>query len=360
MIEQQPCEIAERLVLGIAILGPDALEQVASKLVPEDFQLASHRVVYRQMLAMLNSSEAIDPLTVGAALARVHLLDDVGGMSYLSSLEDDHVYARNLPSYIQSIKNQALKRRLEQVATLAAARSADAGADGAAILEELAAGLDDIRSAPGDAEARPIGEDVVPLLDRLHAERTRSKELLGLPTGLAGFDSSTRGLHAGEITVVGAATGVGKTALLLQIAHENLRNETPVLLFSLEMTRQTGRWSSSIRRLRRRRPGRYESATRPGYPSISSYQSLGRRSSAMVLRWLALITRRSLRRRGATNGCAYPQSAAASLVWRRTWECRASCSRSSRGQIVAPRIASRYLATCGRAASLRTTLIAFC
>ena len=52
------------------------------------------------------------------------------------------------------------------------------------------------------------------------------------------MDTLTRGFQPGEITVAGARSGVGKSCLMCQAAAANCRQETPVLLFSLEMSRQ--------------------------------------------------------------------------------------------------------------------------
>jgi replicative DNA helicase len=77
-----------------------------------------------------------------------------------------------------------------------------------------------------------------PLLKRMLEEKNRPGELLGLPSGVPGLDLMTRGYQPGEITIIGAKSGVGKTSLLIQSAIANVREGEPVLLFSLEMTRQ--------------------------------------------------------------------------------------------------------------------------
>ena len=77
-----------------------------------------------------------------------------------------------------------------------------------------------------------IASAIVPLLDRMNGERTRTTELLGLPTGIPPFDFVTRGLQEGQNITVAAVTGDGKTALGIQAATENARHGTPVLIFS--------------------------------------------------------------------------------------------------------------------------------
>ncbi len=96
----------------------------------------------------------------------------------------------------------------------------------------------ELRSGTIGQRETMIAGAIIPLLDRLHWERARAGDLLGLPTGIGCFDLATRGVHAGEIVQIGARSGVGKSAFMVQAAVENCRQGTPVLIFSLEMTRE--------------------------------------------------------------------------------------------------------------------------
>jgi len=79
--------------------------------------------------------------------------------------------------------------------------------------------------------------EMLDLLNRMERERNRKTDLLGLPTGLKTLDAITCGLLPSEVILIGAWTSVGKSALMLQAAVANARAGTPVLIFSLEMTR---------------------------------------------------------------------------------------------------------------------------
>ena len=71
----------------------------------------------------------------------------------------------------------------------------------------------------------------------MNGERTRTTELLGLPTGIPRFDYVTRGLQGGQNITIAARSGDGKTSLGIQAGTENARHGTPVMIFSVEMTR---------------------------------------------------------------------------------------------------------------------------
>lgn len=78
---------------------------------------------------------------------------------------------------------------------------------------------------------------VPPVCKHLTKLRNGKRQLPGLPTGITTLDRATTGFRKGEITCIGARPGQGKTAFAIQIAHANLLENTPVLFFSLEMSR---------------------------------------------------------------------------------------------------------------------------
>jgi KaiC/GvpD/RAD55 family RecA-like ATPase len=61
------------------------------------------------------------------------------------------------------------------------------------------------------------------------------KNELGVPTGIADFDRDTGGLHPGQMTVIAAETGAGKSSIAISIANAALKANKHVCLFTLEM-----------------------------------------------------------------------------------------------------------------------------
>jgi replicative DNA helicase len=79
----------------------------------------------------------------------------------------------------------------------------------------------------------------VPALNEfLELSRAHSSQLMGLSYGIPALDAFTEGMKGGEVTVVGARSGVGKSVEMLQAARANCREGIPVHIFSLEMTRK--------------------------------------------------------------------------------------------------------------------------
>ncbi|MBP6187264.1 MAG: replicative DNA helicase, partial [Rhodoluna sp.] len=90
-----------------------------------------------------------------------------------------------------------------------------------------------------------VGEDYVPLFDSIEAAieemekaQNRGGEMVGVPTGFAGLDEMTHGLHPGQLVILAARPAVGKSTLALDIARNAaIRHNQPVIFFSLEMGR---------------------------------------------------------------------------------------------------------------------------
>lgn len=77
---------AEQAVLGAIFLEPDAISSASEILIPEDFYRSSHQQIYRVMMSLADKGEPIDLVTVTTSLSNSKLLDDIGGVSYLSDL----------------------------------------------------------------------------------------------------------------------------------------------------------------------------------------------------------------------------------------------------------------------------------
>jgi replicative DNA helicase len=228
---------AERSILGAVLLEDHAYDEAAETLVAGDFALDSHQRIFWRTGEMRSAGLAVDIVTLSEELDRAGQLDSIGGRAYLASLTEGLPRRLSIKEYVRIVKDKSLLRQLINICSLSITRAADQSEEALDILNAAESGMLELRSeSPGQRQT--IAEAIVPLLNRLHQERTRTGDLLGLPTGIPSLDVATRGLQPGELTQVGARSGVGKSAAMVQAAAENCRQGTPVLVFSLEMTRE--------------------------------------------------------------------------------------------------------------------------
>jgi replicative DNA helicase len=227
---------AERAVLGAVLLDPGAMLHIIEKLAVDHFYLETHRIVYQACLDLHEKGDAADLLTVRNHLTEQGRLEQVGGVSYLSSLVDALPDVANVIHYAEIVHDKAVKRRLMSAAQrIISTCSLDHGEAREAVEsaqkdvyqiaeDTLAGGLVPIRGLT-DSE-----------LANIDAARETRSTLTGLDTGFVRINELTSGLQRKDLVILAARPSMGKTSLGVNIcAHAALRNGKNVAIFSLEM-----------------------------------------------------------------------------------------------------------------------------
>jgi replicative DNA helicase len=229
---------AERSLLGALLLERDAIIAVAPSLGPGHFYLERHALVYEAILACYQRRIPPDLAMVADELRRKGYLDQVGGHAFLGHLAAEVPTAVHVAYYAQIVERTAVGRALIETG----GRIAAIGYDDARPIEER---LDQATQLLHRlAVQRQVGRDFVPLaqvaseyLDAVE-DMTSGGDLLGLNTGYPGLDAITQGMRPGELIVLAARPGVGKTALALNIAHNVAQRGHWVGIYSMEMDRE--------------------------------------------------------------------------------------------------------------------------
>ncbi|MDP4161515.1 MAG: DnaB-like helicase N-terminal domain-containing protein, partial [Bacillota bacterium] len=108
---------AEQAVLGAIFLEPSSLTMASEMLIPEDFYRAAHQKIFNVMLKLNDHGKAVDLITVTEELAATKLLEDTGGVGYLSELAASVPTAANIEYYARIVEEKSLLRRLIRTAT---------------------------------------------------------------------------------------------------------------------------------------------------------------------------------------------------------------------------------------------------
>ena len=77
---------SEQSILGSILLDKDAIITVSETIKPDDFYKEAHKLIYESMMKLNNKGEPIDLITLTEELRNQGFLDDVGGISYITSL----------------------------------------------------------------------------------------------------------------------------------------------------------------------------------------------------------------------------------------------------------------------------------
>lgn len=238
---QPPQDLAaEQSVLGGMLLSKDAVADVLERLRPGDFYRPAHQNVYDAILDLYGRGEPADAVTVAAELDRRGLLRRIGGAPYLHTLISTVPTAANAGYYAGIVAEKALLRRLVEAGTRVV-QYGYAGADGADVAEIV----DRAQAEIYDVADRRLSEDFVPLedllqptMDEIDAIASNGGISRGVPTGFTELDEVTNGLHPGQMIIVAARPGVGKSTLGLDFMRScSIKHRMASVIFSLEMSK---------------------------------------------------------------------------------------------------------------------------
>nr|WP_253672266.1 replicative DNA helicase [Streptoalloteichus tenebrarius] len=231
---------AEQSVLGGMMLSKDAIADVVEVLRPGDFYRPAHQAIYDCILDLYGRGEPADAITVSAELERRGELLRVGGAPYMHTLIATVPTAANAGYYAEIVAEKAVLRRLVEAGTRIVQLGYH-GQDGADIDEVV----DRAQAAIYEVTERRTSEDYValedllqPTMDEIDAIASRGGVSLGIPTGFTDLDAVTNGLHPGQMIIVAARPGVGKSTLGLDFARScSIKHGMASVIFSLEMSR---------------------------------------------------------------------------------------------------------------------------
>jgi replicative DNA helicase len=230
---------AERSVLGAMMVSATALDPVFAeiRLQTEDFYRERHRVVYDAIKTLYNRDEAVDALTVAELLTQTGRIEDAGGRAEVQSLPDQVPAPGNSAHYARIVKQNALLRRL-----LVAAQQIQASVHGReGEPQELAEYAERLLFEAAHAEQagdfRQLNEVLLGEVERLEKLSRGDASVTGTPTGFIDLDAITGGFQPGNLIVIAARPGMGKSGLIINIADHVAREKNKaVALFSLEMS----------------------------------------------------------------------------------------------------------------------------
>lgn len=222
---------AERDILGDLLSRPNDLHEISSIIRTDDFFRQDYRLCYETLARMILAGKNPDLVMFVEALKENGDLEKAGGISAITDLFSvGRCY--NLKEQAEIIARYARRRRLIDKARELEAAAADMSQDVEARTAEI---CDDLlmTSRPTEETVGDMRDACMEFLAML--ERRKSGSLL--KTGVHGLDSYLVGLEPGQLILIGARPGHGKTALSGTICMNLARDGKKALIFSLEMTR---------------------------------------------------------------------------------------------------------------------------
>ncbi len=227
---------AEQSVLGAMLLDRDAVVAVSNLLRAEDFYADKHSYLFDSIMALFGRGEPVDLITLQDELRKSGHLEDIGGLSYLTSLINTVPTTANVQQYALIVEQKATLRKLQNAARRVV--------DDCYVTEDIDATLVDAEKSIFAVTQRRSGKGYVHIKEALvtaygHLEFLFSAKgkTTGVSTGFRDLDQMTSGFQPSDMIVVAARPSVGKTAFTLNIARNAaIIGGAKVAFFSLEMS----------------------------------------------------------------------------------------------------------------------------
>jgi replicative DNA helicase len=231
---------AERAILGAIVLDNALVNQAIELLRPDDFYVRAHYHVFRAMLSMSERGAEINPILLGEELRREGVLEQVGGISFISELTYGLPHFTNLTHYAKVVRGKATLRSLVKVANKITSEALEEEDEPEIILdhaEQAIFALADERTRQGFSHVKPVADAI---LEKVQEMGGRGTVLTGLTTGFTEMDTMTSGLQPSELIIVAARPSMGKTSFCLTLAQNAaLQAGAVVGVFSLEMSKES-------------------------------------------------------------------------------------------------------------------------
>ena len=232
-------ELAERSVIGAMLLNPDVILDVAESLRPDDFYFPAHQLIYQAILDLFAQGSNIDVLIVAGRLDRINELERVGGAPYLHTLISEVPTAANARYYAEIVEEKSILRQLVNAGTqvVQLGYEGEEGMEVDAIVDHAQQKVFSITRNQSGEDYRPLSDLLKPTIDELTMIASGGALEAGVPTGFIDLDKLTNGLHAGQMIIIAARPGVGKSTLALDFMRScSIHQNKTSVIFSLEMS----------------------------------------------------------------------------------------------------------------------------
>ena len=222
-------------LLGCLINDSKKIEDISYILDVTDFYLDKHKAIYKAILD-LNSKETVDLVTLTNYINSKNIIQQCGGISYLSELAITAFHSVNIMEYANIIKDKAKRRIL-----INASRKMIEKSYSDEELENIIEGIEDdlviAASKNKDDEPVAISDAISNALINIESNFIKGGKLQGVTTGFKEIDKVISGLKKGDFIILAARPSMGKTAFALNIG-QCASKEGSVGIFSLEMSQQ--------------------------------------------------------------------------------------------------------------------------
>jgi len=229
---------AEESVLGAMMLSPGAIGAVSELLDGSDFYRESHAKMYRAAVDLYGKSEPVDAITLVDALEERGQLEEVGGRGRIHELAALVPATANAAHYARIVRELSTLRGLIRAGGQIAQLGWDRPGETTDLVDRAEQIMFELSQTRVASEFSHIEDLLKESFERITKLYEAGEDVTGVPSGFRDLDRLTSGFQPGNLVIVAARPSMGKSAFGLGIAANlAVRHETPVALFTLEMSK---------------------------------------------------------------------------------------------------------------------------
>ncbi len=237
LIRQVPVSIdAERALLGSLIINPECFDRIAGMISTEDFYLEEHKHIYSALIKMYTESKTIDSVTLINALVEQGDRSETEGIKYISLIASSVPAVSNVKDYAQIVKDKSVLRRLIGVCEDISNEAYEEGTPVRTIVDSAEQRIFDISHNNDGKDFRHIRDVLQNVYQEIETTAENKGAITGSKTGFSGLDNVLVQMGKGDLVIVGARPGMGKTSFAMNIAVNVAKTGKAVAIFSLEMS----------------------------------------------------------------------------------------------------------------------------
>lgn len=230
---------AEKSVLGAMLIDDEAIGSAIEVLDESWFYEDAHRKIYRAIVDLYSERKNVDLITISDKLRGANLLDNVGGVTYLSSIIDFVPTSANVEHYAQIVREKGILRKLIKNATTVITSAYEGDGNVQEIVdnaERLIFEVADLKQKSRSFHIKDLVREGIETIDHLYQ---RKEHITGVPTGFTEIDKMTSGLQKSDLIIIAARPSMGKTAFAITIGENvGIEHNSGVAIFSLEMSKE--------------------------------------------------------------------------------------------------------------------------
>lgn len=237
---QQPQSIeAEESLISSALLMPSFVAEICESLNPDDFYKPSHQKIFAGIKALHAAKEPVDIITLMAELERQETLQDVGGISAVSAIQDYSPVAPSVTQYARIVKEKSLLRQMIQKASEVIQDCYNPTKQASEIIDAAHKEILSVKPGGGASDCFFMSDLLQKRCDYFESIEKRTIDP-GIMSGFTRLDAMTCGFQKGELTIIAARPSMGKTSFARSIIRNISKRQpkTCTLIFSLEMSKE--------------------------------------------------------------------------------------------------------------------------